>query len=145
MTSPTPKDRVLYNAVISDAKKKFKQYPSLYASSWIVREYKKRGGDYKKSKSNSNKLTGIKKWYAEDWVQVKEYLTKKKGVDCGASNRETKACRPLNRVDETTPITIDELLKIHSRKDLIAMATKKRNDMDGRIVWKTGTFTPSTK
>ena len=149
MSSPQPKNTKLYEQVKKDAKKKFKQYPSLYASSWIVREYKKRGGTYKGSKPSSPKkggkvkLTGINKWYAEEWVQVEKYLKTGTKVDCGASNRKTKACRPLKRVDSTTPITIPELLKIHTKKDLISLARKKQKDMDGRVVWKTGNFFPS--
>ena len=34
------------------AKKKFKVYPSAYANSWLVREYKKRGGGYRVQKSS---------------------------------------------------------------------------------------------
>jgi len=42
----TPKNKALYSKVKSEAKKKFKAYPSAYASAWIVRTYKKRGGTY---------------------------------------------------------------------------------------------------
>jgi len=42
----TPKNKALYSRVKTAAKKKFKAYPSAYASAWIVREYKKRGGTY---------------------------------------------------------------------------------------------------
>ena len=41
-----PKNPALYARVKAAAKKKFKVFPSAYASSWIVREYKKRGGTY---------------------------------------------------------------------------------------------------
>lgn len=165
MTSPIPTNKTLYNKVKSDAKKKFKHYPSLYASSWIVREYKKRGGKYKgrkspskksksrskprkrksKSRSKTRKKTGINKWFVEQWVQVEPYLRTGSKVDCGASNRQTKACRPLKRVDITTPITLPELLKIHSKSKLMSLAKKKQKDMNGRVVWKTGNFFPSKK
>lgn len=39
-----PKDKKLYSSVKSEAKKKFKKYPSKYANFWLSREYKKRGG-----------------------------------------------------------------------------------------------------
>jgi hypothetical protein len=43
----TPKNQKLYSQVKSEAKAKFKDdYPSAYASAWIVRTYKKRGGKY---------------------------------------------------------------------------------------------------
>lgn len=42
-----PTNPELYSRVKAEAKKKFDRYPSAYASSWIVREYKSRGGGYK--------------------------------------------------------------------------------------------------
>tara|TARA_R100000808_G_scaffold15142_1_gene35294 strand:- start:594 stop:815 length:222 start_codon:yes stop_codon:yes gene_type:complete len=41
-----PKNKALYSRVKSEAKKKFKVYPSAYANAWLVRTYKKRGGTY---------------------------------------------------------------------------------------------------
>lgn len=44
-----PSNQDLYKRVKSQAKSKFgEDYPSAYASSWIVKEYKKRGGKYSK-------------------------------------------------------------------------------------------------
>jgi len=43
----TPTNPSLYARVKSEAKKKFKVYPSAYANAWLVRTYKKRGGGYK--------------------------------------------------------------------------------------------------
>ena len=45
--SPKPKNAALYSRVKSEAKKKFKVYPSAYANAWLVKTYKKRGGTYK--------------------------------------------------------------------------------------------------
>ena len=45
--SPTPTNPKLYARVKAEAKRKFKVYPSAYANSWLVREYKKRGGRYR--------------------------------------------------------------------------------------------------
>lgn len=42
----TPTNKALYSRVKSEAKKKFKVYPSAYANGWLVRTYKKRGGKY---------------------------------------------------------------------------------------------------
>jgi hypothetical protein len=42
-----PTNQELYSRIKSEAKAKFKDdYPSAYASAWIVREYKSRGGKY---------------------------------------------------------------------------------------------------
>ena len=52
-----PADKELYSRVVSEAKEKFDVYPSAVANAWVVREYKKRGGTYKKkSEKSANSL-----------------------------------------------------------------------------------------
>jgi len=46
-----PSDTDLYNRVKREAKAKFNVYPSAVANAWVVREYKKRGGGYRKTES----------------------------------------------------------------------------------------------
>jgi len=41
-----PKNAKLYAQVTREAKNKFKVWPSAYASSWVVKTYKSRGGTY---------------------------------------------------------------------------------------------------
>lgn len=43
-----PTNKALYSRVKSEAKRKFDRWPSAYGSAWLVREYKKRGGKYRK-------------------------------------------------------------------------------------------------
>lgn len=45
-SSPTPKNKALYSRVKAEAKRKYKVWPSAYASGWLTKEYKKRGGTY---------------------------------------------------------------------------------------------------
>jgi hypothetical protein len=45
-SGPTPKNKALYARVKAEAKRKFDVWPSAYASAWLTREYKKRGGTY---------------------------------------------------------------------------------------------------
>ena len=45
-SSPKPKNKALYSRVKAEAKKKYKVWPSAYASGWVTKEYKKRGGTY---------------------------------------------------------------------------------------------------
>lgn len=49
---PEPTNKALYGRVKAAAKKKFDVWPSAYASSWVVKEYKKRGGKYKGTTAN---------------------------------------------------------------------------------------------
>ena len=44
----TPKNKALYSKVKSEAKRKFKTWPSAYGSAWLVKTYKARGGTYSK-------------------------------------------------------------------------------------------------
>ena len=48
-----PKNKILYEQVKREAKKKFARWPSAYGSAWLVKEYKKRGGEYHETSKNS--------------------------------------------------------------------------------------------
>jgi hypothetical protein len=137
-----PKNVKLYENIKQKAKNRFERYPSIYASSWIVKEYKKAGGRYISDLQGIPKNIGLKRWYSEKWIQVEPYLTSKKIINCG-DLKNGKACRPLVRINSKTPITIPELLKIHNKKTLIRLAKLKKADMKGRIYWKKGKFFPS--
>ena len=50
-----PVNKALYTRVNTEAKPKFKVYPSAYANAWLVREYKKRGGTYRTGTKKSGK------------------------------------------------------------------------------------------
>jgi hypothetical protein len=76
----------------------------------------------------------------EEWVQILPYLKNKKIVPCGSSSKRTKACRPLHRIDSTTPITLHECIDIHGKPLVKKLATQKNKDMDGRLYWKRGVF-----
>jgi hypothetical protein len=45
-SAPAPKNKQLYSRVKSEAKRKFDVWPSAYASAWLTKEYKRRGGTY---------------------------------------------------------------------------------------------------
>ena len=62
MSENVPAKPALYSRVKAEAKRKFKIFPSAYASAYIVREYKKRGGTYTGKKS---KRKGIARWMRE--------------------------------------------------------------------------------
>ena len=103
----------------------------------IEKIYKELGGKYKNKK---NKNASTTRWNKEKWIQVIPYLKNGEKITCGMSNKKTKVCRPLKRINKNTPITIDELLKLHSQADLIKLANKKNKNMSGRVYWKTLKF-----
>ena len=89
-------DKKLYKDVVEEAKEKFETWPSAYSSMWVQKEYQRRGGEYTK------KGVGLKNWRRERWIQVLPLLKDGKIVSCGENNKETKACRPMIRVDDST-------------------------------------------
>ena len=136
MTKNNPLDMKLYNKVKSIAKKKFKVWPSAYASGWVVKEYKRRGGLY--SGKNPNK-DGLQRWFTEEWINVCE-LPKK--VKCGRPNTDLKNwkkeypyCRPLYKITHNTPKTVSKFSKKQlkklcksKRKSPMKILTRKKRD-----------------
>ena len=112
MAVPINKD--LYDKVKKEANKKFKSPSGIYRSSWIVREYKKRGGKYKGTKPTNK---GLKRWYKEDWVDLNRPIYKNKKIvgykPCGRKSTSKKypLCRPSKRISKKTPKTYKELSK----------------------------------
>lgn len=132
-SSPVPVDIKLYNKVKKEAKLKFLKYPSIYANSWVVREYKKRGGKYQGKKSDKQGLT---RWFKEDWVDLNRPIKKDGKIvgheRCGRRKAQLDnypLCRPSKRVSRKTPVTISELndseIRLAKRKK--ETAKNKRN------------------
>ena len=65
---PTPTNSKLYAEARAAVKARVNRWPSIYASSQVVQEYKARGGTY--SSSCSKKSGGLTKWFREKWVNV---------------------------------------------------------------------------
>jgi hypothetical protein len=139
---PTPANPELYASVKEVAKRKFKRWPSAYGSAWLTKRYLEEGGTFLEKKDETR---GVSRWMEERWIQVVPYLTNGKIVRCGERKDAAKACRPLVRVTDRTPITIDELTTIHSKAKLVRLARQKIHDMDGTLYWKRGVFKPSGK
>ncbi len=119
-----PSNPALYNRVKAEAKRKFKVWPSAYASGWLVKEYKKRGGTYKGKKTH--KTEGLRRWFDEKWIDVCK-LPKK--VPCGRPKSALKKwkkkypyCRPSKRISRKTPKIARDL----SKSEIERRCRKKR-------------------
>lgn len=127
-----PTNMALYNRVKAQAKRKFRAWPSAYASGWVVKEYKRRGGKY--SGARRSRSRGLGRWYAEKWINVCK-LPKK--VACGRpkSNnlakwkREYPYCRPSKRITSGTPRTASTLSKAQIRR----RCSRKRRSPHKRV------------
>jgi len=71
-----PADKELYNRVKNEAKAKFDVYPSAVANAWVVREYKSRGGTYRKETKTVDTAKGEKMEHMEEDKAVAEKPSK---------------------------------------------------------------------
>ncbi|NBU33920.1 hypothetical protein EB118_02060 [bacterium] len=106
-----PKDPKLYARVKQLANKKFLSKSGVHRSSWIIREYKKRGGKFIGKRGSA-----LKRWYGENWVDLNSPI-KRNGrtvgyKKCGSSKgKKYPLCRPTKRLSPSTPRTVKELSK----------------------------------
>ena len=123
------KDKKLYNKVKEEAKSKF-VWPSVYGSSWLVREYKKRGGKYKGKKDNNS---GLSIWYKEEWINIcklpKEVKCGRKKINMDKWKSTYPYCRPKNKVTSKTPKTVSELTK----KEIKIRFNKKKTSPSKKV------------
>jgi hypothetical protein len=89
---PIPLDKKLYEAVKAKADKIYKK-SSAYKSGYIVKLYKKLGGEYAEDDQPHN----LERWYKENWIDV--------------GNKDYPVYRPTIRINEKTPLTVSEIDK----------------------------------
>ena len=126
-----------YEKALKKADQTYGTKSSIYRSSYIVKTYKELGGKIKNKKSPNK---GLSRWFKEEWIQVVPYLEKKNKKECGGERvgkSVGKACRPLHRITKDTPITIPELLRLHSKEDILHVAKQKEKNPNKRVIWKT--------
>jgi len=137
----------LWITIRNEAREKFQVFPSAYASSWISREYKKRGGTFsddehyveKKTKDTSD----LTRWFNELWVNVCEPIkdaqysspqSSPQYPPCGRKHsnldhyeNDYPFCRPSVRVSSKTPKTVQEF----SKSQLTKLCAAKRSQPQG--------------
>ena len=127
----------LYQQIVKDAKRKFDTWPSAYASMWVQKTYQEKGGKY----SGTKKMGGTTQWRDEKWINMNEFL-KGNIKPCGMPSGMDKACRPMKRINENTPITASEVIKKHGKKKTQELANAKAKDQKAtRVNWVTGKIT----
>jgi len=124
-------ENVINKKLYNDAKRtvypRYKR-PSAYRSMALQKEYIRLGGKYKK------KTKGLATWRREKWVSVADYL-KGKNIACGDDDIGNNVCRPTKRINASTPITIQEVIKKHGRDKVEKIIKRKIKNMKLRIDW----------
>lgn len=112
-----PLDQDLYAAVVAEAKRKFDVWPSAYASGWVVKTYKARGGRY--AGGDKKTRSGLTKWFGESWVDLSRPIREDGEVvgyePCGRKKSGDPAdypkCRPAREAMRMTPAEVRDAIK----------------------------------
>lgn len=96
---PVPINTELYEAVKIYADIVYKK-PSAYKSGFIVKMYKKLGGQYKDDNNERN----LKRWFEESWSDV--------------GDKEYPVYRPTIRINKNTPLTANEIDNSNLKKQI---------------------------
>lgn len=132
-------DKKKYEEAFLVAKETYKK-PSAYRSMYLAKVYKKMGGTYDEELKLKKGRNKTKDWLAENWVQIEPFVNDNTKKKCGAGDN-TKACRPLNNVKGADDnMTMSDILKKWGKAKVLELVNKKREDMEGRLDWVTGTF-----
>lgn len=128
---PIPADQKLYDKIKARIKRESKsRWPSAYLSGHLVKTYKasmeKRGKKPYKSGSPSKKSSPLKRWYLENWVNVKT------GKPCGSVKTKDyyPTCRPKKKITEDTP-RILRTLTAEQKKQMIKLKQKAKTKTVG--------------
>ena len=122
MTSRKPLDPDLYADVVAEAKSRFDVWPSAYASGWVVKTYKARGGRY--AGATKDQRTGLTKWFGEEWVDLSRPIHDEDGElvgyePCGRKTAQDASndpaaypkCRPLKEAMRMSPSEVKDAIK----------------------------------
>ena len=127
-----PADEPLHTFVTSKVKIQYKHYPKLFIMYKIRKEYTRRGGEYVEATIDGQRARRL----FERWVEVIPFLKKGHVVDCTEKTYRSKCCRPMHRLDEDTPTTLPELLRVHNRHDILQMARRANKNPEKRVRWE---------
>jgi len=135
MTRRKPLDPDLYAAVVEEAKARFAVWPSAYASGWVVKTYKARGGRYAGQRRKES--TGLTKWFGESWVDLSRPTTDGGYKPCGRKRSDDPAdypkCRPLREALRMTPDEVADAVRRKRRAEAGAPARGSRARAPKRV------------
>jgi hypothetical protein len=135
-----PIDSDLYEAIVEEAKARFAVWPSAYASGWVVKTYKERGGRY--GGGGRGQDTGLVKWFGEEWVDLSRPIHDEDGnlvgyEPCGRKRSTTPAdypkCRPFAEAVWMTPAEIKDAVRRKRRTEETAPARGERARPPARV------------
>ena len=143
--SRKPLDKDLYADVVAEAKERFDVWPSAYASGWVVKTYKARGGRY--AGGDKKTRSGLTKWFGESWVDLSRPIHDEDGElvgyePCGRKASDDPAaypkCRPLKEAMRMSPSEVKDAIK--RKRAAEAKAAKGRGGRGARAPVRVSTY-----
>ena len=140
-----PLDQDLYDAVKEEAKARFAVWPSAYASGWVVRTFKERGGRY--AGGDKKTRSGLTKWFGEQWVDLSRPIYDEDGEltgykPCGRKKSGDPAdypkCRPAREAMRMSPAEVKDAIK--RKRAAEAAASKGRGGRGARAPVRVSTY-----
>lgn len=125
-------DNILINKIKQEAKNKFINQ-GIYKDAYIIKNYIKHLGEFGDNTFEMDYFKKIINFLAEKWINVELYLEEHKICDL-EELQHAKCIRPLLRVNSDTPITINEILKLHNKKTILDIIKMKKPTQ--RINWR---------
>lgn len=125
-------NKSLIENIIKASKYKFKQN-GLYMDAYIIKEYIANRGTFNHDIYENSYFNRIIRFLGEMWIDVSKYL-EEHHISTLEELQHCKYTRPLMRIDDDTPITLIELLKLHNKKKLLELCKNSTN----RINWRLG-------
>jgi len=120
-----PKNKKLYAKVKKLANEKFATPTSIYKSSWIVKKYKSLGGEYDtKTKPGKGPLTGLARWFKEEWVDLKRPIPAKKSTVKKTKSEKTKSEKTKTKKTKSKKTKLVKPLKKTKSKKTKSKKTK---------------------
>ena len=131
-----PTNKVLYSRVKTEAKRKFKVWPSAYGSGWLVKEYKRRGGKYrvsskstrksskKRRKSSKKRRKSTKKRRKSSKKRRKSTKKRRKSTKKRRKSKSSKKRRKSSKKRSRAPVKKSPI-KTYYKKSPIASKPKK--------------------
>ena len=102
-------------------------WPSAYASGWVVKTYKARGGRY--AGQGRKESTGLTKWFGESWVDLSRPTADGSYEPCGRKRSDAPfdaahypKCRPLREALRMTPDEVADAVRRKRRAEAQAHA-----------------------
>jgi hypothetical protein len=97
-------NKKLWDEIKKEIKEKYNKRWNAFYSGLLVQEYKKRGGKFIEKKVNE-KNNNLKRWYAEEWVNIND-------------KSNVIVYRPTKKITSKTPTTLGELDKKEINKKI---------------------------